>query len=81
MKCFEICQTDNKKCQEKECRLWVDFPEDLNCTLICINKHKKLNIQQIAERLHISMTRVSQITKEALGKLESKKGILRVLNE
>jgi len=36
--CYTECRIKNKACQVKECRLWIDYPEDLNCTEIAVQK-------------------------------------------
>ena len=28
----------NEGCKQCDCRLWIDFEEDLNCTLISVDK-------------------------------------------
>ena len=39
MKCFKQCESANESCKEKECRLWIDYEEDLNCTMVAVNSH------------------------------------------
>ena len=70
----------NKPCQECKCRQWLDYEEDLNCTLIAVDKHGPLNLRQIGERLGISFVRVKQIQDAALAKLASINNKLRVFN-
>jgi hypothetical protein len=62
----------NKACEECECRMWLDYEEDLNCTLISVDKHGPMNLRQIGERLGISFVRVKQIQDAALRKLALK---------
>lgn len=81
MKCFDVCEKGNRGCEEMNCRLWIDFPIDLNCSLLSIKKHQSLDTKEIAERLKISMTRVSQIAANAIHKLEAKKSLLRVIQD
>ena len=37
--CAENIMEYKVNCPCKDCRLWIDYKEDLNCTLIAINKH------------------------------------------
>jgi len=37
MKCIEECETTKTPCQNKQCRYWMEYSEDLNCSLICVN--------------------------------------------
>jgi len=58
-------------CPEKECRMWIDFPEDNNCTLIAVNKHGPMTLKEVAERHHISIVRAKQIIDATLTKIKS----------
>ena len=68
------CATDSLEndsiCNKKECRLWMDYDKDLNCTLISVKKNGKLILNEVGERLGISYVRVSQIEKQAVNKLK-----------
>ena len=66
-----------KPCEECECRQWMDYKDDLNCTLIAVDKHGPLNLRQIGERLGISFVRVKQIQDAALAKIAAKNTRLR----
>jgi len=68
--CAEVCNKDKKCCDNKECRLWIDYGEDLNCTEIAIKKNGSMTLKEIGKRLGISYVRVTQIEKEALKKVE-----------
>ena len=69
MKCLELCKQKNIACSNKECRLWVEYKEDLNCIGEAINKHGPLTLREASKRLGISFVRVKQIEDEALKKL------------
>ena len=73
MKCFDICSQTDRSCSDKECRLWIDYEEDLNCTIIAANKNKDgMNLREIGERLKISFVRVKQIQDGAFKKLRKR---------
>ena len=69
------CATDSLEndsiCNKKECRLWMNYSEDLNCSLISVKKNGKLTLNEVGERLGISYVRVSQIEKQAVNKLKT----------
>ena len=44
MNCYDECKKNKKCCKVKECRLWIDYPEDLNCTEIAVQKNDKLSV-------------------------------------
>jgi hypothetical protein len=71
MKCYKQCQTENQGCDQTECRLWINYQDDLNCTMVAINKHPdgKMTLREVADRLGISFVRVKQIEEKALNKL------------
>ena len=70
MKCYDICKVTNRKCSKEECRMWMDFKEDLNCSIIASNKNPDgMSVREIGERLKLTCTRVKQIQDKALEKL------------
>ena len=71
MKCFKQCESANESCKEKGCRLWIDYDEDLNCTMVAVNKHPEGNmtLREVADRLGVSFVRIKQIEEKALNKL------------
>ena len=70
MKCHDICERANHACGDQDCRLWLDYEEDLNCTIIAIKKNKGgMNLREVGKRLKISFVRVKQIQDGALKKL------------
>ena len=78
MECDEICRQNNQACQNKECRHWLDYEDDLNCTLICANKNGPLTLREVAKRLNISYVRVQQIEENAIKKIKQKRRVLGI---
>lgn len=79
MNCTEECKKDNKPCEEKTCRHWLEYNEDLNCTIIAIEKNGPMTLEQVSERLGMTLVRVKQIQDDALVKI--KKRISPILHE
>jgi len=80
MKCYTKCQLTRKCCKEKECRLWIDYPEDFNCTEIAVQKNDKLVLREVADRLHLTPSRIKQIESSALKKMNGRiNNILNIL--
>ena len=75
MKCFEVCEKMKKICGEAGCRQWIDYEEDLNCTIIAVsnNDDKKMTLREVGKRLGISYVRVKQIEDKVLRKMEKLK--------
>ena len=71
MKCYKECESNNESCKEKECRLWIDYKEDLNCTMVAVNNHPDnyMTLREVADRLGVSFVRIKQIEEKALNKL------------
>ena len=59
-------------CKNKDCRQWIDYPEDENCVLVAVKKNGKMTLRECSKRLGVSYVRVKQIQDRALIKLEKK---------
>ena len=69
MKCIDECRKTTSPCNKKECRLWINFKNDLNCTLQTVDRHGPLTLREVADRLGVSFVRIKQIEDAALKKL------------
>lgn len=67
--CSRMCRDLNVKCDQEQCRMWIDYPEDSNCTLISIYENGNMTLREVGKRLGISFARVKQIEQKALLKL------------
>ena len=67
--CSRVCIKEKTKCNQKECRHWIDYEEDLNCCLIAVEKHGPMTLREVSERLHLTFVRVKQIQDKAVKKL------------
>jgi len=74
--CSDTCKKYKVSCPEenKECRYWINFEEDLNCTLIACDKAdgKPMTLRDIGLRMNLSHVRIDQIEREATKKLAKK---------
>ena len=68
--CSKRCYIHQIPCTQSECRLHLDYGDDLNCTDIAVYKHGEMTLQQIGERHGVSIVRAKQIVDEALLKLK-----------
>ena len=69
-KCLEKCVKNNIKCKQKECRVWIDYEVDMNCSLLSVQKHGDLTLEETAKRLKLSIVRVKQLQDRAIQKLQ-----------
>ena len=67
--CARKCIDLNTDCPNSECRHWIDFPKENNCSLVSIRDNGSMTLRQIAERLHLSFARIKQIETKALSKI------------
>ena len=70
IECAEKCLDLDVTCPIKECRYWIDYKKDLNCTNVAIKNNGTMKLREIAERLNLTAARVQQIEKSALVKLK-----------
>tara|TARA_R100000455_G_C6205636_1_gene74889 strand:- start:220 stop:450 length:231 start_codon:yes stop_codon:yes gene_type:complete len=59
----------NSPCAECKCRHWINYKEDNNCCLISVDKHGRLTLREVAERLGVSYVRIKQIQDKAISKI------------
>jgi len=71
--CANECVAANKNCNKKECRLWMDCDEDLNCSLVSIEKNGAMTLHQVGDKLNLSFVRIKQIQDLALDKIDKDK--------
>ena len=77
--CMEECRKDKNPCKRENCRYWMSFSDDLNCSLIAAEDHGPMTLEDISKRMGLTLVRVKQIQDEALTKM--KKRILPILHE
>ena len=70
--CARTCLKAGTECLQQECRMWVDYGEDQNCSLISIYKNGPMTLDEVSKRIGVSLVRISQIEKKALKKLSKK---------
>jgi len=63
---------DNNSCEKSECRMFIDYEQDNNCSLVAIYQNGPMTLDEVSKRLKISLVRVSQIEKEAMKKLSKR---------
>ena len=68
--CMKTCYRKGKACEETECRMHIQYPEDLNCTLLAVKKHGPMTLEQIGDRHQVSIVRTKQILDKILAKLK-----------
>ena len=67
--CLQACIKHDVTCPITDCRYWVDYKNDLNCSLESIRKNDSMTLREVADRLKISYVRVKQIQDKAISKI------------
>ncbi len=73
--CSRMCMKEEKACAHVDCRMWIDYPSEYNCTYISIYENGCMTLREIGERLGISFARVKQIEDTALKKIRKREGV------
>ena len=60
-KCFQMCVDEEITCPVKDCRFWINYKQDLNCTVVCANQNGPLSLREVADRMGVSFVRIKQI--------------------
>ncbi len=67
--CSRKCVELNVACPHTDCKHWIDFSKENNCSLVSVKRNGSMTLRQIAERLHLSFARIKQIETKALSKI------------
>ena len=68
--CLKETLATSKPCGNTECRLHIDYTEDLNCTSVAVMKHGSMTLEQIGNRHQVSTVRAKQLVDGAMQKLK-----------
>tara|TARA_Y100000361_G_scaffold153876_1_gene177019 strand:+ start:81 stop:356 length:276 start_codon:yes stop_codon:yes gene_type:complete len=70
LKCIEEVKKCGTPCRFNRCRYWMEYKEDLNCSMIAIEKHGEMSLSQIAQRLGVTIPMVFHTERNAAQKLK-----------
>jgi hypothetical protein len=79
--CSKSCIDNDVSCPNQDCRHWISYEDELNCSLISIYVNGRMTLQQIGERLDISFVRVCQIEKKIKEKLRTNPNLLKLFKK
>jgi len=68
--CAVECYLKKQCCENRECRLHIEYEEDFNCTSIAIQKYGPMTLEEIGKRHQISTVRAKQLVDASLVKLK-----------
>ena len=72
MNCIKECESTKTSCKNKQCRYWINYSEDLNCSLISVNENGAMTLKEVAKRIGVSYVRIKQIQDIAIKKINKK---------
>ena len=70
--CVEACQKLDTSCPNTECRNWIDYEEDLNCSHVAVQNNGAMTLRDVSKRLGCSFVRIKQIEEEVLKKIKGR---------
>jgi len=80
MKCFNYNKKNDKICENKECRYWINCKKSNNCCVLLLKsaefEEEKTTLQDIGDIFKVTRMRICQIEKNAIKKLRDKLGSL-----
>ena len=68
--CAKKCLRNSEGCSEDDCRYWINYEEENNCSLISIQENGRMTLNEVSQRLGTSVVRVFQIEKKAMAKIK-----------
>lgn len=70
--CKEECLETGLDCNNKICKYWIEYGKDLNCSLISIDAHGPMTLDEVSKRMGLSLVRIKQIEEAALNKVKKR---------
>ena len=70
--CCNYCVIKDSPCRITDCKHWIDFSKDHNCTLVAVYNNGPMTLRQVAERIQLSFARVKQIETKAFQKIKKR---------
>ena len=68
-KCLESCKKYDMACPINNCKFWISYEEEYNCSLESIARNGSMTLRSVGERLKLSFVRIKQIEDAALKKI------------
>lgn len=68
--CSRKCMELKTSCPIQDCKYWIDYEGENNCTLISIYENGPMTLRQVGERNGLSFARIKQIETRALNKIK-----------
>lgn len=67
--CVDTCKESSVKCENANCRYWINYGEDLNCCFVSIDKRGEMDLRTIGDIMGVSFVRIKQIQDAAMVKI------------
>tara|TARA_R110002110_G_scaffold196199_2_gene405998 strand:+ start:132 stop:380 length:249 start_codon:yes stop_codon:yes gene_type:complete len=71
IKCIETCRKLKTPCPVEDCRHWINYEAELNCTFESVRKNGEMTLREAADRLGLSFVRVKQLQDKAVEKIKT----------
>jgi hypothetical protein len=70
LECSRKCMELDTCCPNEDCKYWIDYEDENNCTLVSIFQNGPMTLRQVGERNRLSFARIKQIETRALNKIK-----------
>lgn len=70
--CTEECRKDKKPCERQTCRHWMEYPDDLNCSIVAAEDHGPMTLEEISKRMGVTLVQIKNIQDRAMDKMKKK---------
>lgn len=74
MECIKKCRQDKQPCSNDSCRHWMEYSEDLNCSVIAAEDNGPMTLEDISKRMGVTLVQIKNIQDRALSKVKKKMG-------
>lgn len=70
--CTDVCRVDKQPCTRENCRHWMDYSDDLNCSIIAAEDHGPMTLEEISKRMGVTLVQIKNIQDRAMDKMKKK---------
>jgi len=71
LNCSKECMKKEKSCKKMDCKYFIEYEQEYNCSLVSIYENGPMTLREIGERIGVSFARIKQIESAALKKIEN----------
>lgn len=70
--CISDSRGSKKPCERDACRHWMDYSDDLNCSIIAAEDHGPMTLEDISKRMGVTLVQIKNIQDRAMDKMKKR---------